>query len=106
MKVRITRLYFDGLRRHREGSVITISDKKYMNAKDIPKTSRKKVGDYIYFASSCMEIVDAKTPVKDVPRPKPGLTVTDKKEPETTPESSEEVPAAGGDDVPAEEVVI
>lgn len=75
MKVRITRMYFDGLRRHREGSVINISDKKYTKQSEIPKTSKKKVGDYIRFAPSCMEIVDAKTAVIDVKRPTPGLTV-------------------------------
>lgn len=92
MKVRITRLYFDGLKRHREGSVLNISDKKYTKASEIPKTSQKKVGDYIHFAPSCMEIVDAKTPVMDVPRPIPGLTVT---KPSVAPVSTpEEIPGS------------
>lgn len=78
MKVRITRMYFDGLRRHRVGSVINISDKKFTKASEIPTTSKKKVGDYIYFAPSCMEMVSNETALLDVPRPIPGLTVEKK----------------------------
>lgn len=74
MKVLITRMYFDGMRRHREGSVIAISDKKYMKASEIPATSRKKVGDVIAFAPSCMQIVESKAVLVDVPRPTPGKT--------------------------------
>lgn len=90
MKVRITRLYFDGLRRHREGSIINIKNDKYTKESQIPKTSKKKVGDYIYFAPSCMEIVDAKTPTVDVPRPTPGLTVTRVAAPVEQPETGDE----------------
>lgn len=101
MKVRITRMYFDGLKRHREGSVLNIKDTKYTKASEIPKTSKKKVGDYIHFAPSCMEIVDAKTTVVDVPRPIPGLTVTSRKsvaeETAETQGDSEETSESGGE---------
>ena len=108
MKVRITRMYFDGLRRHREGSVINIKDTKYTKASEIPKTSKKKVGDYIHFAASCMEIVDAKTPVVDVPRPIPGLTVvTRQATPKTTDGSDNESESeSDADKSPANEQVI
>lgn len=69
LKVKITKLYFDGLRRHRAGSVINISDEKYKSQDEIPKSSNKKVGDYKEFAPSCMELVDIKTPVVDLKRP-------------------------------------
>lgn len=89
MKVRITRMYFDGMRRHREGSVIVISDRKYTKESEIPKTSRKKVGDYVEFSASCMEIVSARTPNVDVPRPTPG-----KSAPLTQPTAPPEAPSA------------
>ena len=94
MKVRITSMYFDGFRRHREGSVINISDKKYTKESEIPKTSNKKVGDVIAFSEKCMEVVDVKTPAVDVPRPIPGLTVKTKKTevPTETPEAPTETP--------------
>lgn len=103
MKVRITRQYFDGLRRHREGSVINISDRKYVKISEIPASSKKRVGDYVEFAPSCMEIVDKKTPIVDVPRPKPGLTPTTLPEPFV---GTGEVSSGAGDQSPANQEVI
>jgi hypothetical protein len=60
MKVRATKLYFDGHQRQRPGSVFEINNDKWKQGDRIPEG--KKIGDYKYLSTACMEIVDDKIP--------------------------------------------
>ena len=60
MKVRVTRLLFDGMKRRRPGEIIEISNDRWKAGENIP--SNRKVGDVKAFSPSSMEVIDENVP--------------------------------------------